>query len=206
MKKKQIRITLLSAVSLTFLLSACSSVEDKPLIADKISVTTVVQKSQSAEKTIIEQSKKETNEVIGLNQMIVFDDHADVVISKVQFSNRVEPSKPSSLYTYYDVESKENTYLQISGTFKNLEANDIDMTWDEPLKMRVKYQDKYNYDGFFVVEEDDGSDFDIAGYVEPLKTVKIHYLVSVPKEVENSKESLTLTISYGEDEYQMKIR
>ena len=203
MKQKGKLISILSALLSLSLLGACGGVgeEDTKMGADTDPVENVEEEDPKKE-SVTEQSKEETVE---LNELMEFEDHAEVIITNVEFTDRVEPSKPGG-YTYYEESGENHTYLHIQGTFKSLEADTIDMILDEPISLNVKYQDKYNYNGFIAIEETDGSNFDIAGNVSPLSTVTFHYIISVPNEIESSDEVLDLTIYYEDQKYKMNVR
>ena len=47
--------------------------------------------------------------------------------------------------------------------------------------MNLTYMDKYHYDGFVVVEDEDGRGFDTYEDITPLSTRHFYYLIEVPK-------------------------
>lgn len=206
MMKKKITFIFFSAIIIAFL-GACGKGEENSQQGNT-NKENIVQESgnESEKKPALNEKKEETAKIIDLNEKMEFPEHAEVVITNVEFTDKVEPSNPEGLYYYYEEKGEGDTFLHITGTFKNLESDTVDVEWDDPVKIQVKYQEKYNYDGFIVIEKSDGSDFDISVLVDPLKEVRFHYLFSVPKEVESSDGALDLTISYEKNKFKMNIR
>lgn len=167
---------------------------------------TIEEKKEDESCSDSEIEEEELLQTIEFDELIVFEDHAEVMITDVNFAKKVEPTNPDMVYSYYEAKGDDEIFLVVKGTFKNLEADEVDMTWDNPLKIDVQYQDKYNYQGAFVIEEGDGSDFDVFGIVNPLSTVTFYYLVLVPTEVEHGGGSLTITLSHGTEKYIMNVR
>lgn len=167
---------------------------------------TIEEKKEDESCSDSEIEEEELLQTIEFDELIVFEDHVEVMITDVNFAKKVEPTNPDMVYSYYEAKGDDEIFLVVKGTFKNLKADEVDMTWDNPLKIDVQYQDKYNYQGAFVIEEGDGSDFDVFGIVNPLSTVTFYYLVLVPTEVEHGDGSLTITLSHGTEKYIMNVR
>jgi hypothetical protein len=160
----------------------------------------------NSKPSVVVQKPKENNNAIHAGEKMVFNDYAEISIDKHRFAQKVNPSRPGDFYTYYEEKNKGNVYFDVIGSLKNLQNDDIDLTFGNPVDYKLVYDGKYEYDGQTVVESGDGSDFEMLSYVEPLSTIRFHFLISVPKEIENSNKSLVLKISYDNKEYEYVIR
>ena len=106
----------------------------------------------------------------------------EVDIQKASFINKLVPPhiKEWSYYTYYEAKDKNNMLIDIVVNVKNLNTSEIS-TENVLQDIKAIYDSKYEYSGFYVVEQVDGGDFDSTSTIKPLQTRKVHYLIEVPK-------------------------
>lgn len=126
---------------------------------------------------------------------ITTDDY-EFTLDKVEFSYEVAPSDKSGIYDTYQAESGK-VYIDVQANLKNLMKRDIRV--DELFSCIATYDDEYKYEGFAAVE--DGNQFVwVSSYTAatPLETVKVHYLIECPKEVDTSKKPLSIAISLAD--------
>lgn len=141
-----------------------------------------------------------------LDETIVIDDFAEVTIKKVEFTKRVNPPKPDSFYSYYEVKEDGLTYLHVIAQIKNLQAYSVYA--DEFVDIKAKYNNKYVYDSFSTIEELGGGDLTYSSItgIDPLKNGMVHFLIEVPLEVEAETSPLELNIYINGINYLYKIR
>ena len=95
--------------------------------------------------------------------------------------------------------------VEVKYDYKNLEeSNDIKK---KTASMTIKYDNKYEYTGFCVIEDAD-SDFTYANItnIAPLTIGKLHYLFDIPDEVAYGNGSIVATIKCGSDTYEIVLR
>ncbi|MGF7049109.1 hypothetical protein J2T13_003617 [Paenibacillus sp. DS2015] len=223
----KMKIGLLLA-SIMLLLSACASndstklkkleseisalkQENEQLKGEQASLSTAAKDSDSlAVSEDVKEVKQEdlTPQVITLmkGQPYSIEDFAEVIVSKTQFSKKIEPSSPGSYYTYYESKEADSTYLAITLKIKNLA--DSGKTADTLADIKFKYDGKYEYTTFTILEEGSGEDFTYANIssIQPLKTGTLLYLAEVPKEIETDEKPLSAEIKINGEAYEYKIR
>lgn len=121
---------------------------------------------------------------------LVFPGKFEFSILSTEFATKVEPPKPGSFHSFYEVKDTDKVYSHIVIRVKNLGGSNVSA--DDILQLKVKYDGKYEYSGFTAVEEDDGSDFTYANItsIPPLTSKTLHVLAEVPKEVQESGKSV----------------
>lgn len=132
------------------------------------------------------------------NEVILINDLCEFYVESSKIAKEIKPKRPSGVYSYYEAEEGK-VIVDICISYKNLTGNDVDS--DEVMDATLLYANKYNYDGFCVVEEDNRSDMTRDNDIAPLTTEFIHFLFKVPVELQNSTEELCITLKVGENEY-----
>ncbi|MNO79784.1 hypothetical protein D3C76_709660 [compost metagenome] len=137
---------------------------------------------------------------------LTIDDFTEITITKTKYAKKVTPSSPGSFYTYYEAKGEDTTYLVITAKVKNLQ--DSAQTADDLVTGKVKYDNKYEYSFFTVIEENDGSEFNYSNItpIKPLSANTVLFLTEIPKEVETSDKSLIAEFNLNGDTYQYKVR
>ncbi len=159
---------------------------------------------ESTTSTIINKIESVQIPTINYNEMQKKDDSYELTVKSSKFGKIIEPPNTSSYYRYYEA-SDNQQYLEIVFDYKNLTANSLRA--DKISSIKIKYNDKYEYTGFAVIEDGEG-DFTYSNItsIAPLSTGKMHYLIEVPNEVANDTSSIVATITCDQDSYQLKIR
>lgn len=137
---------------------------------------------------------------------LTINDYAEITLVKTDFTAKVVPPKPASLYTYYEVKDPANIYLDTVISIKSLKSSAEGA--DEFASVAVKYADKYDYKSFSTIEKGGGSDFTYTNItsIEPLKTGTLHYLAELPKEASADDKSVVLTITVNKEKYEYKVK
>ena len=113
----------------------------------------------------------------------------------VDVKTRIEPSITTGTYTYYDVQTEGNTYIDIILDIKNL--NNEAKTADDLIAAKIKINSN-EYTCFSIAESADGSDLENSASINPLETRVIHYLAEVPITEATGEIEVILTIN-GKD-------
>lgn len=149
----------------------------------------------------LEEVKPEKN-YVKKGDKLTKEDLSEVTIKSIKFTDKVEPSNPSSYYTYYEVKDTSNTYLALKVNVKNLKGDGLDA--DQVMNAKLIYNDKYTYDCFSTIEKDGTFSYTNITSIDPLKKSVMYYLFEVPKEVKDGE--VELQINYAGDKYFIKVQ
>lgn len=160
---------------------------------------------EKKEKERIEKEKSKNKE-IKLNELIVVEGYGEFLVKSTKLTQKVVPPNPDSFYSYYEVKDPNEIYLDVIMDFKN--TTTIGIGTDEITNVKVIYDGQYEYSSFSALEESGGSDFTYTNIntVEPLKTITLHHLATLPLEVKNSEKPLEIQFSVYGSNYVLKIR
>lgn len=194
----------------TLLLAACGdSDSSKPVEKESESNVGNATSGASSEDTLIEK-EPEVEEVkvssINLNETTIIEDFAEITVKSNTFGKRIDPPSPGSFYSYYENKEADQIYLDTVISTKSLLT--AAKRSDEFIKVKIVYDNKYEYTTFSVIEEDGGSNFTYTNItsIEPLQTGVLHFLASLPTEVEADGKSLKAVITINGEEYEQIIR
>lgn len=178
-------------------------------IEEKSSVKNGEQEDKSNVKSNLNgaDSKKETKQVV-LNDVLTINDYCEIQIKSQRFANTIEPPKPTGYYTYYSADKNDYTYFDLQLDIKNLQNNAVEQ--DSLATVKLVYNGKYEYSCFQITEDTDGGNFETFPNlysIDPLKTLKYHFLSEVPVEVQNdTTKSLSVIIKSNGEKFEYKIR
>lgn len=118
-----------------------------------------------------------------------------------KFIDKVVPSNTNGFYNYYEVGNSDNTYLAMEFLVTNYQEDEKDI--DTFLSARATFMGKYKYTGFPVGEDEETS---LSSYAEitPLSSMKVYYLIEVPKTVMD--EDYEVSVMFNKKEYLFKNR
>lgn len=201
------KLSLLLLVSI--LLVACgqsdkNSISDNsPKESDGKNVEEEVKSSENKEE-----NEPEVEEVLAITKgnVLVIDDYAEITINYNVFGKQISPPNPSSMYTYYKNEEEGEVYLDTSISVKSLLTTG--QSSDEFVDVKIIYDEKYEYKTFSTIEDRGGEDFTFTNItsIEPLKTGTLHFLASVPEQVEKDGKPLKAIITVKGQTYEQIIR
>lgn len=136
-------------------------------------------------------------DTLAMNDTMLYQGQFEITMLSSELATRVDPSAPGDFYNYYEVDDPQKVYAHSVFLVKNLSgsAKPADSFFD----ITLTYDGQYEYTGFSAIEEDGGSDFTYTSItsVAPLTSAKIHMLVEVPKEVQDSGKPLVYTVKAG---------
>lgn len=189
-------------------LSACGSSESTNSSDSKTSNSTEKQESESAavankEEEVVEETK---TPALNLNEVLVLEDFAEITVKSNTFGKVINPPSPGSFYSYYENKEDDQIYLDTVISIKSLLTSA--KSSDEFADVKIVYDNKYEYNSFSIIEDQGGADFtytNITG-IEPLQTGTIHFLSSVPVQVESDGKPLKAVITVNGETYEQIIR
>lgn len=146
------------------------------------------------------------NEVktINVGETIVTETR-EITLGHVEFSYDVEPEEKNVVYTHYAAESGK-VYIDIAVAVKNIQKQQLKCT--EVMSASADYDNGYTYSGSAIVEDATlGFAMAITKNIDPLDTVKMHYLIECPQEVEENTDAPVFVVLTVEGvKYQYNIR
>lgn len=182
--------------------------KDKVQINLPMGQASVSQTENSDSEVEENESKSEANETLTITkgEPLVIDDYAEITVNDHIFGKRIDPPNPSSFYSYYEVKEDAEIYLDTIITVKSLLTSS--KSSDEFVNVKVVYDNKYDYRTFSTIEDKGGADFTYTNItsIEPLKEGILHYIASLPEELENDGKPLKLVISAKNKNYELVIR
>lgn len=160
--------------------------------------------TSSSEK--VDDKEKVEEKTISLGETITGKDW-EVTVESAQFSQRVDPPDTSSyFYNYYQVKDTENTYLYVVLNCKNM--SELELGADDVATVTAKYNDKYEYSSFDVVEGGStGFTYTNITNIKPLTAKKVYYLAEMPKSIADETDTpVEIQIKIEGQAYKCKIR
>ena len=152
-------------------------------------------------------SNAQTNKKSGAVSVdeIVGTKNSEFNIDYVNITNDVKPINPDDWYSHYEADSG-NTYVDICFAYKNMSEKSV--AADDVISAKLKYDGKYEYTGFSMIEEKDRSDFTYSSItsIKPLTTEYVHYLFEVPQEVADSGKSVVITFTIDGNTYTYRVQ
>ena len=165
----------------------------------------IQEKERKNKEEKIETAKAEMKE-IALKEKIKEKDW-EITVNEMGFKQDINPSNPNSYYTHYQVKDTVNTYFYIVVDAKNIST--LGLRADSVAKVKMKYDEQYEYDTFPVIEESGGGTFTYTNIttIDPLTTRKLYYLVEIPQSIEKDiDKAVNAEITVKDNTYKLKIR
>lgn len=202
--KRNKPVVLIMIVALTLSLTACGSDSKEAIDNESLAVeSNGMDNNELVEEENI--SAEDTMQVIVPGEPVSIEDVADFYIDYIDITDNVMPPSQGSWYSHYEAEDGK-AFVDICVAYKNLSSSNVDA--DKTISGMLIYNNKYEYTGFSMIEEDNRSDFTYSNItrIAPLTTEYLHYLFSVPEEVENSNNSIELIMNIGGGDYKVIVR
>ena len=135
-------------------------------------------------------------QALAVGQTIEAKDFAALTWQGLSYTDDLLPPNTSGVFTHYQVDSPDNTYLAARFDVTNYQSTEKDC--DTFVGVKAVYQDKYTYTGFPVLQDADGTGFG-QDSIMPLSTRTLYVLIEVPKSV--AQEPVVLTMSFDGGAY-----
>lgn len=194
----------------TMLLAACGDSDSTAPVDKEPEENTETPTSDAANEDNSNKPEVEVEEVkaetIVLNETTIVEDFAEITVNSNKFGKRIDPPSPGSFYTYYENKEVDQIYLDSVISTKSLLT--AGKRSDEFMKVKIVYDNKYEYTTFSAIEKDGGSNFTYTNItsIDPLQTGVLHFLASLPTEVETDGKPLKAVITVNGEEYEQIIR
>ncbi|ACZ09687.1 Uncharacterised protein [Sebaldella termitidis] len=163
---------------------------------------TVTKKEAENKNEVVEEKKNEIK-TLKIGDTIK-NSKAEITIKKIEFSYDVLPDDTSGFYTHYPAESG-NVYIHVDTDVKNIQKQQLGA--DEIMTVTADYNGGYTYSAE-PIPEDSQTGFTYANItaIDPLKTLGVRYLLSVPQEVEETQNPLKLIFEIEGEKYEYTMR
>ena len=122
-----------------------------------------------------------TTTLLNVGEVLDEADYASLTYIGTEFTDDLLPSNTSRYFNHYQIDNTSNTYMVLKFELTNYQSTAIDI--DKFIGAKAWFDNKYQYTGFIVAEDSDGAGFSAYSDVSPLETVKLFYLIEVPKTV-----------------------
>lgn len=178
--------------------------ENGKLLEENKKLTTALDTYVEKEEQI--KAEKSKYKPINLGETVVVDGYGEFSIKSAELTQKVTPPNPDAFYSYYEVKDPNEIYLDVIMDFKN--STTIGIGADEVTSVKVIYGEGYEYSTFSAMEESGGSDFTYTNInkVEPLKSIRLHYLAELPIEAKTSDKSIKLQFTVYDSDYEVIVR
>ena len=216
-------LALILAAALTLSLVACGNNGTSEIPSDNSEgVTPAISESQSTGDVAPEESddtdtptapapESETPTVekdipvLPVGETISIDDKCEFYLDYVNITSDVMPPQPGSWYSHYEADDGK-VYVDVCVAYKNLATRDIEA--DEVMTGTLIYSGQYEFSGFSMIEEDSRSDFTYSNItsIAPLSTEYVHYLFSVPEEVQTAENAVGVILAIAGEEYKVIVK
>ncbi len=148
--------------------------------------------------------RTDEGEVAG-GELISVPGKCEFFVDACAITERVDPPSPGDWYSYYEAEDGM-VYVDLCIGYTNLKKAAVEA--DDVMTGKLRYAEKYEYDGFSIIEENNRSDFTYTNItdISPLCTEYIHYLFAVPEAVENDDAPIVIDFSIGGSKFSYTVR
>ncbi len=140
-----------------------------------------------------------TKLTLSYGDIIEKEDYCSLNIVEILKTKEIRPSSPTdSWYSYYEVDDADNSYLALKMKLTNLYTSSLDP--DDVIGCKAIVDDKYEYKGFIVCEEDNGAD--ISGYaqIDPLDEEIVYCLIEISDSLLDRDIQIKLNV-FGQNYY-----
>ncbi|OEC01369.1 hypothetical protein GY31_13860 [Lysinibacillus sphaericus] len=200
---------ILMLLGMILFLSACGNSGEKNASdtnknSDKIEVTGDTEVDEKESKT--EQKNSKAVPILKIGEVAVVNDFAEITVNSNNFGQVINPPNPGDFYTYYENKEPDQVFLNTVITVKSLQTSGKSAS--DFVNVKIIYDNKYEYTTFSTLEEDGGANFTYTNItnIEPLQSGVLHFLASVPSNIENDGKPLKAVISVKGNTYEHIIR
>ncbi len=141
------------------------------------------------------------------NEKISVKDICEFTITKCEFTDKIEPSKPTGFYVYIPDEDGKK-YIDLHVTVKNLSDSSVKQN-QLPGTVTVFNGENETYSTNKIIEVSNGSNLNTytsSNYIESMDTKEYHIYASVPESVQNSTNPLWVRFNIDGNKYLFSIR
>lgn len=138
-----------------------------------------------------------------LKDVITIDGMAEVTLESKDVAKKIEPAKPTGLYTYYKVKSDTNRFVIIKTKIKNISDNELNAS--QVINAILVDKDSHEYPCNMFFEKADQSNLSTASSVtlEAGKDGTVYFVFEVSESVASAEN--TIRISHMGKVYTLKV-
>lgn len=171
-------------------------------ISDDFDVTD--EKFPDTDDSLYDDSYIGTELFLEKNKIVTIEDVAEIELIDTVISKDILPSNTDGYYSYYEGDFGK-VFVDVQLKYKNLDVKAVNC--DDAVDINTAYyRGEYQYDGFVVTEDSDGTGFSSYYGIDPLETVKVHCLIRMPELAEFSDGEIVVVLNIGESSYAVKVR
>lgn len=151
---------------------------------------------------------------IKLNQKIINDNNAEIIIKDKNFAEKIVAPIKKVEYNlwgeaykeehYYTSQEPNNRLVYANVNIKSFYKKKINL--NELVRAKVIYADKYEFECFALKTTKDKTDFTTNISLMPLQSEEIYFVTEIPKDFVNTKNSINLEIFIDNTKYVLKLR
>jgi hypothetical protein len=213
MKKK--RIWLFIAMITVLSLVACGkSEESSTQIVEETNSKSSGENSEE-DKDVFESSSSKEEEVqpsenlLDKNKEFKYEDGSVVMtLTKAEFTKKFGASNadPEDTWANHEITTDSEIYLHLTGTIKN-DTTDLFSFGNKlgEINFSLLYDGKHTFENTSSAEEENGTKLG-ASSIDALTEGNIHVYFQVPKTVSESDKPLVLTVTLGEEPFEIQLR
>ena len=174
---------------------------------EKTETTETISKVEDKNTGNISKTESKKEKIITNEDKITIEENCEFNVVSHNFTKDIMPPNPDSWYHHIESKSDTQIYSDLIIDIKNLQGNARKQ--DSIMSVKLKYDDKYEYTCQTVTEENGGGDLETYTSlynIDPLATMKYHFVVEVPLEIRDSDKTLKAIITVGSQEYVYNIK
>lgn len=173
-----------------------------------------LQTKLQSKETLIQKIRYNFPKKIKLNQKIINDNNAEIIIKDKNFAEKIVAPITKVKYNlwgesykeeqYYTSQDPNNRLVYANANIKSLYKKKINL--NELVRAKVIYADKYEFECFTLKTTKDKTDFTTNISLMPLQSEEIYFVTEMPKDFVNTKSSINLEIFIDNTKYVLKLR
>lgn len=165
-------------------------------------------------ETLVQKIMYNFPKVIKMHQKVVNDNNLEFTIKDKNITQKISApvvkvfhdywGEQYSETRYYSPKDENNRLVYVSLNTKSLYKKKAD--FNDLVKAKVIYADKYEFDCFSIKTTKDKTDFSSNISLMPLQSQDVYLVAELPRDFVNTKNSMNLEIFIGNTKYIVKLR
>lgn len=185
------------------------------LIVNTIEINQIrLQTKLSSSKTLIQKIKYNFPVELKLNQKIINENNAELIIKDKNFAEKINAPISQVKFGYfgeqysttnsYSVSDESNRFVYVNANVKNFYKKKLNL--DSLISAKMIYDNKYEFDCSSIKLTKDKTDFSDTISFMPLQSEDVYFITEMPKNFVNTKKPIDLELTIDDTKYVMKLR